>query len=128
MFSTDLSMCACDGHVVVALRGELDRIDAAYVAATLAALAGRRPVIVVDLTGLEFIDCSGVQALACGRRQVGQAGGDLVLAVPQPQVMRLLTSTALAHDFSIYATVEEAVSSIVNALGFEGTQRCVSRQ
>jgi len=117
MFSTDLSMCACDGHVVVTLRGELDLIDAAYVAATLAALADRQPAIVVDLTGLEFIDCSGVKALARGRRQARQAGGDLVLAVPQPQVMRLLTSTASAHGFSIHATVEEAVSVIAHGQG-----------
>jgi anti-sigma B factor antagonist len=88
MISTNLSMCACDGHVVVTLCGELDLIDAAYVAASLAALVGRRPAIVVDLTGLEFIGCSGVKALARDRRQARQAGGDLVLAVPQPQVMR----------------------------------------
>jgi anti-sigma B factor antagonist len=126
MITTDLKMCACDGHVVVRLRGELDLIDAACVAATLAVTANRQPAIVVDLTGLEFIDCSGVEALARGRRQARQAGGDLVLAVPQPQVMRLLTSTALAHDFSVHATVEEAVSSIATALGLAGTQRCVS--
>jgi anti-sigma B factor antagonist len=115
MISTNLSTCACDGHVVVTLCGELDLIDAAYVAASLAALVGRRPAIVVDLTGLEFIDCSGVKALARGRRQARQAGGDLVLAVPQPQVMRLLTSTALANDFSVHATVEAAVSAIARA-------------
>jgi hypothetical protein len=32
MFSVDLSTRECDGHVVVALRGELDLVDAADVA------------------------------------------------------------------------------------------------
>jgi anti-sigma B factor antagonist len=128
MISTDLSMCACEDHVVVTLRGELDLIDAAYVAATLAAVADHRPAIVVDLTGLEFIDLSGVKALARGRRQARKAGGDLVLALPQPQAMRLVAGAARAYDFSVHATVEEALSSIASASGLAGTQRCVSRQ
>ena len=37
MFSVDLSTRECDGHVVVALRRELDLVDAADVAAALAA-------------------------------------------------------------------------------------------
>lgn len=52
MISTDLSTRAGDGYAVVA--------------------AGE-PVI-VGLTGLEFIDSSGVAALACGRRQARPAG------------------------------------------------------
>jgi anti-sigma B factor antagonist len=128
MFSTDLSMCACDGHVVVTLRGELDLIDAAYVAVALAALADSEPAIVADLTGLEFIDCSGVQALSHGGRQARKSGGDLMLAAPRPQVRRLLAITARVHDFSVHATVQEAVSAIGRARGLAGTQRCVSHQ
>ncbi len=64
MFSVDLSTRECDGHVVVALRGELDIADAVSVAAALAAVAARDLEIIVDLTGLEFIDSSGVAALA----------------------------------------------------------------
>ena len=75
MFSVDLSTRECDGHVVVALRGELDLVDAADVAAALAAAVAREPRIIVDLAGLEFIDCSGVAALARGRRHAQQAGG-----------------------------------------------------
>ena len=41
----------------------------------LAAAVAREPGIIVDLAGLEFIDCSGVAALAPGRRHVRQAGG-----------------------------------------------------
>jgi anti-anti-sigma factor len=74
MFSVDLSTRECDGHVVVALRGELDLVDAADVAAALAAAVAREPRIIVDLAGLEFIDCSGVAALARGRRHARHAG------------------------------------------------------
>jgi anti-sigma B factor antagonist len=108
VFSTNLSTRSCDGHAVVALRGELDLVDAVAVAAALAAAAAREPQIIVDLTGLEFIDSSGVAALARGRRQAWQAGGDLVLAAPQGEVMLVLALTRLSDAFRVYATVEEA--------------------
>ena len=75
MISVDLSTRECDGHVIVALRGELDMADAVSVAAALAAVAAREPEIIVDLAGLEFIDSSGVAALARGRKQARHAGG-----------------------------------------------------
>ena len=111
MFSVDLSTRECDGHVVVALRGELDLVDAADVAAALAAAVAREPRIIVDLAGLEFIDCSGVAALARGRRHARQAGGDLLLAAPQQRVLRVLAITRLAGEFSVHASVEEAAGS-----------------
>ena len=109
MFSTHLSTRSYDSRAVVALRGELDLVDAAAVAAALAAVADREPQIIVDLAGLEFIDSSGVTALARGRRRAWRAGGDLVLAAPQQQALRVLAAIHLANAFSVYATVEEAV-------------------
>ena len=108
MFSTHLSTRSYDGRSVVALRGELDSADAVAVAAALAAVAAREPQIIVDLAGLEFIDSSGVAALARGRRQARLAGGDLVLAAPRQKVLRVLAVVRLADAFSVYATVEEA--------------------
>jgi nitrilase len=43
MFSVDLRTRECDGYVVVALRGELDLVDAADLAAALAAAVAREP-------------------------------------------------------------------------------------
>jgi len=108
MFSTELSTRSCDGYAVVALSGELDLADAAIVAAELTAVAAREPGIIVDLAGLEFIDSSGVAALARGRRQARQAGGDLILAAPQRRVMRVLAIVRVTEAFSVYATVDEA--------------------
>jgi len=69
--------------------------------------AGRRPQIIVDLAGLEFIDSSGVAALVRGRNLARQAGGDLMLAAPRQQVLRVLTLTRLVDVFPVYATVAE---------------------
>jgi anti-sigma B factor antagonist len=111
MFSVDLSTRECDGHVVVALRGELDLVDAAGVATALVTVAGRGPKIIVDLGALDFIDASGVAALARGRTHARHAGGDLLLAAPRQPVLRVLAITRLVDDFSVHASVEEAVGS-----------------
>jgi anti-sigma B factor antagonist len=108
MFSAGLDTRQRDGHVVVALRGELDVLDAASFAAALAELAAREPEIIVDLTGLEFIDSSGVAALVLARNQARQAGGDLFLAGPQQQVLRFLTVTRLVDAFAVHGSVEQA--------------------
>ena len=111
MASVDVSTRDCHGHVIVALRGELDVADAAGVAAALAVVAARAPEIIVDLAGLDFIDSSGVAALARGRKLARHAGGDLLLAAPQEPVLRVLAITGLVDEFSVHASVEEAAAS-----------------
>src|SRR5260370_4172185 len=108
MVSMNLSSRECDGRAVVALRGELDVVDAASVAAALTAVAVRAPEMIVDLAGLEFIDSSGLAALVLARKQARQAGGDLLLAAPQDQVLRVLAVIRLAEVFSVHASVDEA--------------------
>jgi len=111
MVSMSLSSRECDGRAVVALRGELDVADAASVAVALTAVAARAPEIIVDLVGLEFIDSSGLAALVLARKQARQAGGDLLLAAPQDQVLWVLTVTRLVGVFSVHASVEQAAGS-----------------
>ena len=111
MFSVDLSTSECAGHVVVAVRGELDIAGAAGVVTALAAVAARKPEIVVDLAGPEFIDSSGVAVLARGRRHARHAGGDLLLAARRQQVLRVLTLIRLIEVFPVHASVEAASSA-----------------
>jgi hypothetical protein len=58
MLDMDLGSGECGGYAVVALRGELDVIDAADVPDALEAFAAREPRIIVDLAGLAFIDAA----------------------------------------------------------------------
>jgi len=111
MISVDLSTRECDGQVIVALRGVLDVADAVSVAAALTAAAASERDIIIDLAGLEFIDSSGVAALVRGRRQARYAGGELLLAAPQQQVLRVLTLTRLLDVFPVHASVAEAAGS-----------------
>ncbi len=107
----NLSSRECDGRAVVALRGELDIADAASVAAALTVVASRARELIVDLAGLEFIDCSGLAALLLAREQARKAGGDLLLAAPQDQVLRILAATRLTGVFAVHASVGQAAGS-----------------
>ena len=111
MFRMDLGSGEHGGHVVVALHGELDLLYAPTVATALEALATRQPRIIVDLARLDFIDVSGIAALAHGRRLARSAGGDLLLAAPRRPVRRVLTIVWQADGFAIHASVAEAAAS-----------------
>ena len=108
MVSMKLSSGEGDGRAVVVLRGELDVADAASVAAALTAVAACARELIVDLAGLEFIDSSGLAALLLARKQARKAGGDLLLAGPQDQVLRVLAATRLTGVFSVHASVGQA--------------------
>ena len=111
MFSVDLSTRQFRGHVVVALDGELDLVDAAGVAAALVTVAAREPEIIVDLAALEFIYSSGVAAAGAWAEAGPARWGDLLLAAPRQPVLRVLAITRLVDDFSVHASVEEAADS-----------------
>jgi anti-sigma B factor antagonist len=124
MFSVDLSTRKSGGPVVVALRGELDVVDAASVVARLSVMAAHGRVVVVDLAGLEFIDSSGIAALVRVRRNARHAGGDLLLAAPQAPVLRVLTVTRLIDTFSVHDGVAEAVGTVARPRArWSGRQR-----
>lgn len=108
MFSVNLSTHEDDGGTVVALRGELDVIDAASVAAELAALMAGGNVVVADLSGLEFITSSGWAALKHVRKRAHLDGGDLLLAPPQRQALRVLVAPRLIDVLSVHACVNDA--------------------
>ena len=111
MATVGLSTRVYGGHVVVALDGELDVVDAAGVMAVLAAAAAGSPRIIVDLAALEFIDCCALGVLGRVRSQARQAGGDLLLAAPRGPVQRTLVLTGLIGVFSVHASVEQAVQA-----------------
>jgi anti-sigma B factor antagonist len=112
MLHVDLSTPHCRGPVVAALRGDLDAAAAVDMEAALAVVAAGRPWIIADLAALEFIDCSGMAALARVREKVRQTGGDLLLAAAQEQVLRLLILTGLIGVFPVHASTAHAAAAV----------------
>lgn len=109
MISAELSARECGGYLVVALRGELDVIDAEAVSVALAAAVAGTPRVVIDLSGLGFIDCSALGALSRARAQARRAGGDLLVAAPGALVRRVIALAGMWADFAVHASAGEAV-------------------
>ncbi len=98
------------GCVVVAVRGELDVCTAADGLSALSAPAAAGARVVVDLAGLAFMDCYSLNEIMAVRARARRAGGDLVLAGPQPMVLRLLVLCDVVSRGLVFASVDEAVS------------------
>jgi anti-sigma B factor antagonist len=92
MFNVELSVGGFGDLAVVALHGELDLADVPVASHLIAAMAACGPLIIVDLAGLEFIDCCGLGVLVRVLKWARESGGDVLLAAPQQHVRRLLKS------------------------------------
>jgi anti-anti-sigma factor len=112
MPGVELSTYARAGHIVVALRGELDVTGAADAEAAITALVAPRRSLIIDLSALGFIDCSSFSALLRVQRLAQCAGGDVVLAAPQRQALRLVALTGKDDAFGLRPSVEDALVSI----------------
>jgi anti-sigma B factor antagonist len=73
--------------VLLRLTGELDASSAPELDRVLGELAGQgHPRIVLDLSGLSFVDSAGVSVLIRGKHDAEERGYALVLSRPTPQV------------------------------------------
>lgn len=104
----EISVRRGDGRIVVAVRGECDVLTAPLLRDRLLELAGQSARTVVDLSGLEFLDCAGLRALLVGRRLAELLGGALVIAAPSPPAARVLQLTGLDRDLAIVPGPETA--------------------
>jgi anti-anti-sigma factor len=109
MFGLEVSTRRDGACVVVSLRGELDIAEAGRVTDALTAAAAGDARVVVDLAGLDFVDCSGLNVLLRALKMLRLAGSQLWLAAPQRQALTVLTHTGLIGTFPIAATVADAV-------------------
>lgn len=87
---------------LVALLGRLDVTGAATAREALhGALAGGDGALVVDLSGLELIDATGLGVLVGTHRRAGLVGRHLVLRDPPPRVSRILLLTRLDRIITV---------------------------
>jgi anti-anti-sigma factor len=84
-----------DGLAVVVVAGELDCATAPRLSEALAEMAEPGRVILVDLSGTEFMDCAGLAPLVVACEHQRQLGGDLVLDAPSRAVSRVIECTQL---------------------------------
>jgi anti-sigma B factor antagonist len=68
--------------------------------------------VVLDLSGVTFVDSVGLSMLIGLRRILSARGGSLHLAACSPAVAELLELTMLTRTFTLHATVAGAEAAI----------------
>ncbi|HVL50960.1 MAG TPA: STAS domain-containing protein [Actinomycetota bacterium] len=99
------------GWVVVKVDGEVDLSNASGLREHLISQVQEANYnIAVDLSGVEFMDSSGLAVLISGLRRTKEHDGSLVLIAPTASVKRVLSITGLDKVFDIYDSVEKAAA------------------
>ena len=100
------------GVVVVRLAGEVDLNVSPKLRARLKELtAARRPVIVIDMSEVPYIDSSGVATLVECLQSVSRYQGSLRLAALTKRASGVFEISRLDTVFRIYGSVEEALNA-----------------
>ena len=80
----------CDGAVCLSVGGELDLASVATFISYLTRASETSSNIVVDLSGLQYMDSSGIHALVDGQRRLTGSRRRIVLAAVPPRIGRIL--------------------------------------
>jgi anti-sigma B factor antagonist len=106
----DVTVKDLDGGIaVVQLVGRLNMASAARLreAVTTIVESGRTRVS-IDMSGVDFLDSSGLGAIISALKTTRQAGGDLRIAAPSAQAQLVLRLTNLDRVLTAYADAETA--------------------
>ena len=98
-------------RTVVTVSGEIDLATQGQLRALLNDLVVAGQVnLVLDLTGVTFLDSTGLGALIGTRRRVHAFHGSLGLVIPDESVMKVFTITGLEKVFAIHRTLDAALA------------------
>ncbi|GAA4668385.1 MULTISPECIES: STAS domain-containing protein [Amycolatopsis] len=96
--------------VVVEVLGEVDLLTAPHLTAAVAdELDGRAPVVVADLSRVDFFGAAGLEALSPLRARAERAGVALRL-LASPAVRRLLVLTHTEQELPVHDDLATAIA------------------
>ena len=79
--------------------------------AVIDAIEGGDTDVVVDLSGTDFIDSTGLGALIGGLKRARSAGGSLDVVCAQPRLRELFKLTDLDKIFSLHESLADHVAA-----------------
>ena len=83
--------------------GEVDAHSSESFATALVAAGEQATAVVIDLSGVTFMDSSGLRVLVEAQQRAEAAGSTLALRSPSRQIVRLLDLAGLTENFEIDA-------------------------
>ena len=108
----NLDVASMGSAKVLTISGSASMAEADKIRKKLIELADEdAPIIVLDLSNMDFIGSAGLGALIVGHLHASRHHGQIRLVKPSPQVLGVFETTNLTRIFPIYATVDEAVNA-----------------
>lgn len=100
-------------HTVCRPVGELDAFTVGQFREVLTELGGNQRLL-IDLSGVPFLDSAGLGALIGGVRRAREAGGDVAIYGARPAVARLLHTTGFDRVASVSESEQDAASALAD--------------
>jgi len=105
---------SAEGVHIIRVRGEIHVSTAPEFAQRLsAAIDSGKTAMVLDMSGVEFIDSTGLSVLLNGLRLVNQMHGRMAIVCANPTVLRLFQITSLDDTFDIFADRATATAHVL---------------
>ena len=103
-----LSTRPLDARALVSVGGEVDLDTASQLGEhALEAIRDVSSHLVLDLSGVTFMDSTGLKVLLSIQRRVDLAAGSLAVVGTTRSVRRILALTGLDQTFTLYDTLDE---------------------
>jgi anti-sigma B factor antagonist len=100
-----------DGSFVVTVAGDLDIVTSPALDECLTKAQGHENRVVLDLSGVDFMDTSALAVIVGHWKRLEAAGGSLALAGARYRYTKTLWITGLADRLSLYDSVEAALTA-----------------
>ncbi|MFJ4868588.1 STAS domain-containing protein [Streptomyces sp. NPDC088757] len=98
-----------DGVRVATLFGEIDHTTKDALRDALLPADGTAPRVVADLSGVSFMDSSGINVFIFAHQHLSDLQGWLRIAAPQEAVLRVLTLIGVDTVIDCHPTLEDAL-------------------
>lgn len=97
-----------DGKLAIFLNGELDHHSARQAMETIAeAIDGSLPrQVLLDMSGLSFMDSSGIAVILKADRRLKETGGKLFIDCPQSQPLKVLEAAGIVRVVEVISKRE----------------------
>lgn len=102
-----------DGSIILRVVGEIDLADVDELKAVARPCLADSKAVELDLSGLEFIDSSGLGALVQLRAEAKLQGATLVLRDMRANIHRIFEITGLAGAFDIRTSAQNSGDAAV---------------
>jgi anti-anti-sigma factor len=113
-----LHVCPWDSGAVVWVSGDVDTNVAKTFQDMMLSVMGRHsPSLLLDLSGVSFMDCAGLRALLLTQRRAGMRGGSVSLIAESPGVRRIIDLLGVRDVFPVRERLSELSAILLSLLG-----------